>query len=79
LLEIIDPAGDASDHANWRASRVLGGSPPRWDGGSVDAGDYNRDSQVDDNDFLAWRRPACATERIPRVQSPFFAAAEAGC
>jgi hypothetical protein len=54
-LEIINPLGPASDPANWRASRMTAGSPG-WDGGAVDAGDYDRNGRVDGHDFLAWQR-----------------------
>jgi hypothetical protein len=54
-LEIIDPLGNASDGANWRASTALAGSPG-WDGIPGAPGDYDRDLDVDGNDFLAWQR-----------------------
>lgn len=54
-LEIIDPLGDASDGANWRASAALAGSPG-WDGIPGAPGDYDRDLDVDGNDFLVWQR-----------------------
>jgi hypothetical protein len=54
-LEIIDPLGDPSDGANWRASAALAGSPG-WDGIPGAPGDYDRDLDVDGNDFLTWQR-----------------------
>jgi hypothetical protein len=54
-LEIINPQGNPNDPANWRASRMTGGSPG-WDGGPVDLGDYDRDGDVDGNDMLLWQR-----------------------
>jgi hypothetical protein len=54
-LEIIDPLANPNDPANWRASAMTGGSPG-WDGIPGLAGDYDADSDVDGNDFLAWQR-----------------------
>ncbi len=54
-LEIINPLGDASDPANWRASAAHGGSPG-WDGVPGLAGDYDDNGTVDGGDFLAWQR-----------------------
>jgi hypothetical protein len=52
-LVIIDPLGDPSDPANWRASLQVGGSP----GGADVArpGDYDRNGVVEDTDWLTWR------------------------
>ncbi|HEY3392942.1 MAG TPA: lamin tail domain-containing protein, partial [Lacipirellulaceae bacterium] len=52
-LQIIDPLGDASDPANWRASNFLGGSP----GGTDDSipGDYDGNGLVEQADAAAWR------------------------
>lgn len=55
-LEIIDPLGDPTDPANWRASAVVGGSP-----GSAGlvvpalAGDYDNNGAIDTGDYDAWR------------------------
>ncbi|HJQ82212.1 MAG TPA: lamin tail domain-containing protein [Lacipirellulaceae bacterium] len=51
-LQIIDPLGDASDPANWRASNFLGGSP----GGTDDSvpGDYDGNGLVEQADAAAW-------------------------
>ncbi|HEY3391601.1 MAG TPA: CotH kinase family protein, partial [Lacipirellulaceae bacterium] len=52
-LEIIDPMGDPSDPANWRASFYPGGSPGE-EGFSL-PGDYDRNRIVDRADHLVWR------------------------
>jgi hypothetical protein len=52
-LEIIDPLGDASNPANWRASAAIGGSPGA--SGVGLKGDYDGNSLVDENDHNAWR------------------------
>jgi hypothetical protein len=52
-LEIIDPLGDPSNPANWRASAAIGGSP-----GAASAsmpGDYDGNAVVDDVDRDFWR------------------------
>jgi CotH kinase protein/Lamin Tail Domain/Chitobiase/beta-hexosaminidase C-terminal domain/Fn3 associated len=52
-LHIIDPAGDPTDPANWRASIYAGGSP-----GAADMaipGDYDGNGQVEQADAAAWR------------------------
>ncbi len=54
-LEIIDPLGNASDSANWRASAALGGSPG-WEGIPSSPGDYDSNQVVNGNDFLLWQR-----------------------
>jgi hypothetical protein len=56
-LEIIDPFGDASSGANWRASYLAGGSPGT-DGlpPAGTPGDSDEDDDVDGADFLAWQR-----------------------
>jgi hypothetical protein len=52
-LVIIDPLGDPTDPANWRASLHLGGSP----GGADVAvpGDYDRNGAVENADWSTWR------------------------
>jgi hypothetical protein len=55
-LEIINPLGDPSSPANWRASALLGGSPGTDGLPTGTPGDFNNDERVDGNDFLAWQR-----------------------
>lgn len=55
-LEIIDPLGDASDPANWRASYYRGGSPGIAGTAPAMAGDFDGDGVVTGNDFLVWQR-----------------------
>jgi hypothetical protein len=52
-LELLDPMGDTSAAANWRASFYAGGTP----GSEREtlSGDYNRDRVVNAADHLAWR------------------------
>jgi hypothetical protein len=50
-LEIIDPLGDASNAANWRASLHVGGSP----GASGVPGDFDGNGLVDAADQVRWR------------------------
>jgi hypothetical protein len=54
-LEIIDPLGDPTNAANWRASTELGGSPGT--DGSVPPlpGDYDRNGTVEQADLIPWR------------------------
>jgi hypothetical protein len=52
-LEIVDPLGDASNPANWRASAAIGGSPGT--GGIGMQGDYDGNSLVDEADRMVWR------------------------
>ncbi len=52
-LVIVDPLGDPSDPANWRASYYDGGSPGRDD--LPIPGDYLTDGVVDDADYTAWK------------------------
>ncbi|WP_172992225.1 lamin tail domain-containing protein [Lacipirellula parvula] len=54
-LEIINPAGGASDPTNWRASAMNGGSPG-WNGIPGTPGDYDSNNVVDGKDFLTWQR-----------------------
>jgi hypothetical protein len=65
-LEIIDPFGDASSPANWRASYYTGGSPGTSGAAPAVGGDFDGDGDVDGNDFLRWQqnlgRPALTTE-----------------
>jgi hypothetical protein len=53
-LEIIDPLGDPTNPANWRASAASGGSP-----GTASApptpGDYDGNGTVEQSDYGAWR------------------------
>jgi hypothetical protein len=61
-LEIIDPLGDGSAPANWKASDVDGGTPGTGPNtGPAQPGDYDNDGDVDGNDFLAWQRTLAAT------------------
>jgi hypothetical protein len=54
-LEVIDPEGDLSDAANWRASAQNGGSPGN-NGELPDlAGDYDASGAVDGLDHAVWR------------------------
>ncbi|TWT78311.1 CotH protein [Posidoniimonas polymericola] len=62
-LEIIDPLGDASDPANWRASLYFYGSPGT-DGLPL-PGDYDRSGVVDDADRDAWRAAYGALATTP--------------
>jgi hypothetical protein len=55
-LEIIDPLGDPSSPANWRASYYTGGSPGAAGLAPAVAGDTDGDADVDGADFLAWQR-----------------------
>jgi hypothetical protein len=55
-LEIIDPLGDASSAANWRASFYRGGSPGTSGEAPAEPGDFNGDAVVDGTDFLFWQR-----------------------
>jgi hypothetical protein len=55
-LEIIDPLGDATNPANWRASYYRGGSPGMAGTAPAMAGDFDGDGVVTGNDFLAWQR-----------------------
>ena len=50
-LEIVDPMGDPTNPANWRASLYDGGSP----GDSGVQADYDGNNVVDTSDQLAWR------------------------
>jgi hypothetical protein len=50
-LEIVDPLGDSTSPANWRASAYTGGSP----GASGVVGDYDGNNLVDDADYQTWR------------------------
>jgi hypothetical protein len=50
-LEIVDPLGDSTSAANWRASAYPGGSP----GASGVVGDYDGNNLVDQNDYQTWR------------------------
>jgi hypothetical protein len=52
-LHIIDPLGDETDPANWRASIYVGGSPgaPDW----AIPGDYDANGLVEEADAAAWR------------------------
>jgi hypothetical protein len=50
-LEIINPLGDSTSAANWRASFYTGGSP----GASGVVGDYDDNNVADQNDYQAWR------------------------
>ncbi|MBX3433148.1 MAG: lamin tail domain-containing protein [Pirellulales bacterium] len=55
-LEIIDPLGDPSDPANWRASYYVGGSPGTSGEAPAIFGDFTGDGRVDGGDFLTWQR-----------------------
>jgi hypothetical protein len=55
-LEIIDPLGDASSPANWRASYYTGGSPGTEGLAPAVPADFDNDGFVTGNDFLAWQR-----------------------
>lgn len=50
-LEIVNPLGDPTNPANWRASLYVGGSP----GASGVPGDYDGNSVVDEADHVRWR------------------------
>ncbi|MCO6046872.1 lamin tail domain-containing protein [Aeoliella sp. ICT_H6.2] len=52
-LEIVDPLGDASDPANWRASLYWGGSPGNE--GYPLPGDYDANGLVDQADYQVWK------------------------
>jgi hypothetical protein len=51
-LEIIDPAGDPTNPANWRASAAAGGSPGT-DG--LAPADFDGDGEVDGADLVNWK------------------------
>jgi hypothetical protein len=53
-LEIIDPLGDPTDPANWRASATPGGSPGTGGAPSI-PGDYDGNGTVEPNDYDRWR------------------------
>jgi hypothetical protein len=53
-LEIIDPLGDPTDPANWRASAAPGGSPGTGSLPSI-AGDYDGNGHVEPNDYENWK------------------------
>jgi hypothetical protein len=55
-LEIINPLGDPSSPANWRASFYRGGSPGTAGVAPASPGDFDADADVDGADFLAWQR-----------------------
>jgi len=55
-LEIVDPLGDPTDPANWRASFVVGGSPGAEGSPSAPDSDFDSDGDVDGADFLRWQR-----------------------
>lgn len=55
-LEIINPLGDATSAANWRASYYAGGSPGAEGLAPLMAADFDGNSVVDGNDFIAWQR-----------------------
>jgi hypothetical protein len=55
-LEIIDPLGDPTSPANWRASYYAGGSPGTAGLAPAVAADFDGDGRVTGNDFLAWQR-----------------------
>ncbi|HYO23606.1 MAG TPA: CotH kinase family protein, partial [Lacipirellulaceae bacterium] len=55
-LEIIDPLGDETDPANWRASFYVGGSPGSAGLPPAVAGDFDGDGDADGNDFERWQR-----------------------
>jgi hypothetical protein len=55
-LEVINPLGDLSSPANWRASFYHGGSPGTEGLAPSVAGDFDGDGDVDGGDFLAWQR-----------------------
>ncbi len=50
-LEIVDPVGDSTSAANWRASAYTGGSP----GATGVVGDYDGNNLVDEADYQTWR------------------------
>ncbi|HEX2473338.1 MAG TPA: lamin tail domain-containing protein, partial [Lacipirellulaceae bacterium] len=50
-LEIVDPLGDSTSAANWRASAYTGGSP----GATGIVGDYDGNNLVDEADYQTWR------------------------
>ncbi|MCA9239882.1 MAG: CotH kinase family protein, partial [Planctomycetales bacterium] len=51
-LEVLDPLGDASDPANWRASLLPFGSPGIE--GTPTPGDYDGNGAVEQADYLIW-------------------------
>jgi hypothetical protein len=56
-IEMINPLGDPTSPANWRASFYAGGSPGTEGLPPVGApGDFDDDDDVDGSDFLAWQR-----------------------
>jgi hypothetical protein len=55
-LEIIDPLGDPTSAANWRASYYTGGSPGTEGLPPTIAADFNGDGKVTGRDFLLWQR-----------------------
>lgn len=52
-LEIVDPYGDPTDPANWRASAETGGSPGT-SGNTFLLGDYDQSGTVDQDDLADW-------------------------
>jgi hypothetical protein len=53
-LEIIDPLGDPTSAANWRASAARGGSPGTSGAPSI-PGDYDGNGTVEHGDFDRWK------------------------
>lgn len=54
-LEIIDPLGDATNAANWRASAMVGGSPGTDGELEPIPGDYDGNRTVEQADYNVWR------------------------